>query len=158
MCSDQTCLIHAVMHVLRPRATLSYRSKWHVCGGRYDTHARNTHPQLGPSPSARLSHRLICLQNHLVQTHSQYRAEQQTQLPPDPLDAAMSWLPGFQAGVDADILFSGEDSRKLVEVKTADNKDRKETCPVYYDGESVKGQVGAVLCKKGPLIPFGSRR
>jgi len=63
----------------------------------------------------------------------------------------MSWLPGFQAGVDADILLSGEDERKIVEVKTADNKDRKETCPVYYDGESVKGQV-VIRTKDGKAV------
>lgn len=51
----------------------------------------------------------------------------------------MSWLPSWQAGFDADILLTGEDERKVVEVKG--EKDRRETCPVYYDGESVKGQV-----------------
>ena len=52
----------------------------------------------------------------------------------------MSWLPSFQAGLDAQVLLSGEDERKIVEVK-GDKPERKETCPVYYDGESVKGQV-----------------
>ena len=52
----------------------------------------------------------------------------------------MSWLPGFQPGIDADVVLYGEDSRKIVEVK-ADKPERRETCPVYYDGESVKGQV-----------------
>ena len=52
----------------------------------------------------------------------------------------MSWLPVLQAGVDADILLYGEDERKVVEVKG--EKDRRETCPVYYDGEGVKGQAG----------------
>lgn len=52
----------------------------------------------------------------------------------------MSWLPGFQPGIDAEVLLAGEDERKVVEVK-GDKPERKETCPVYYDGESVKGQV-----------------
>ena len=53
----------------------------------------------------------------------------------------MSWLPVLQPGLDADILLYGEDERKVVEVKG--DKDRREMCPVYYDGEGVKGQVGA---------------
>lgn len=52
----------------------------------------------------------------------------------------MSWLPSFSPGLDADILLSGEDERKIVEVK-GEKEGRRETCPVYYDGESVKGQV-----------------
>lgn len=52
---------------------------------------------------------------------------------------SMSWLPGWQAGVDCDVLLSGEDERKVVEIKG--EKDRRDTCPVYYDGESVKGSV-----------------
>ena len=55
----------------------------------------------------------------------------------------MSWLPVLQPGLDADILLYGEDERKVVEVKG--DKDRREMCPVYYDGEGVKGQVGGPL-------------
>lgn len=65
----------------------------------------------------------------------------------------MSWLPGFQAGLDADIILSGEDERKVVEVK-GDKPERKETCPVYYDGESVKGQVSRVISPYSLTIAF----
>lgn len=57
----------------------------------------------------------------------------------------MSWLPSFSPGLDADIFLSGEDERKIVEVK-GEKEGRKETCPVYYDGESVKGQVSFCAC------------
>lgn len=55
----------------------------------------------------------------------------------------MSWLPSFSPGLDADILLYGEDERKIVEVK-GEKEGRRETCPVYYDGESVKGQVSRI--------------
>lgn len=42
--------------------------------------------------------------------------------------------------VDVEIKLQGEDERRQVEVKG--EKDKKEMCPVYYDGESVVGQVG----------------
>lgn len=55
--------------------------------------------------------------------------------------AQMSSFFGFSsAPVDVEIRLNGEDKRKQVEVKG--EKDRKELCPVYYDGESVDGQVG----------------
>ncbi|EIW68717.1 vacuolar protein sorting 26 [Tremella mesenterica] len=41
--------------------------------------------------------------------------------------------------VDVEIRLQGEDDRKQVEVKS--EKEKKEMCPVYYDGESVVGQV-----------------
>jgi vacuolar protein sorting-associated protein 26 len=71
-----------------------------------------------------------------------------------------SWLPVLQAGVDADILLYGEDERKVVEVKG--EKDRRETCPVYYDGEGVKGQASwlmiyvFVLAMGGKLTSFNA--
>lgn len=47
---------------------------------------------------------------------------------------------GFAATpIDVDILVAGEEDRRLVEVKA--EKDKKEMCPVFYDGESVVGQV-----------------
>lgn len=47
---------------------------------------------------------------------------------------------GFaSAPVDVEIRLSGEDDRKQVEVKG--EHDKKELCPVYYDGESVEGKV-----------------
>ncbi|ORX34358.1 vacuolar protein sorting-associated protein 26-domain-containing protein [Kockovaella imperatae] len=41
--------------------------------------------------------------------------------------------------VEVEIKLTGEDDRRQVEVKG--EKDKKEMCPVYYDGESVTGQV-----------------
>ena len=40
-----------------------------------------------------------------------------------------------------DIKFEGEEGRRQVEIKG--EKDKRESCPVYYDGESVVGQVRA---------------
>lgn len=62
----------------------------------------------------------------------------------------MSWLPSFSPGLDADILLYGEDERKIVEVK-GEKEGRKETCPVYYDGESVKGQVSVAASRRDGL-------
>lgn len=45
----------------------------------------------------------------------------------------------FGSPVEVDIRLEGEDARKQVEVKL--EKERKESCPVYFDGESVIGQV-----------------
>jgi len=41
--------------------------------------------------------------------------------------------------VEVEIKLAGEEDRRTVEVKG--EKDKKEICPVYYDGESVVGQV-----------------
>jgi hypothetical protein len=41
--------------------------------------------------------------------------------------------------VDVEIKLQGEEDRRQVEVKA--DKDKKEMCPVYYDGESVVGTV-----------------
>lgn len=55
----------------------------------------------------------------------------------------MSSFFGFaSAPVDVEIRLAGEDERRIVEVKG--DKDRKELCPVYLDGESVDGQVGGM--------------
>lgn len=43
------------------------------------------------------------------------------------------------APVDVEIKLQGEDDRRQVEVKG--EKDKKEMCPVYYDGEGVAGTV-----------------
>lgn len=47
--------------------------------------------------------------------------------------------------VDVEIKLQGEDDRRQVEVKG--EKDKKEMCPVYYDGESVVGTVRP--CRRG---------
>lgn len=45
----------------------------------------------------------------------------------------------FASPVDIDIKLEGEEARKQVDIKL--EKDRKESCPIYYDGESIIGQV-----------------
>lgn len=45
----------------------------------------------------------------------------------------------FGSPVDMDVKLEGEDDRKQVEVKQ--EKEKNIRCPVYYDGESVVGQV-----------------
>ena len=45
----------------------------------------------------------------------------------------------FASPVDVDIKLEGEDDRKKVEVKA--DKEKMISCPIYYDGESVSGQV-----------------
>lgn len=49
----------------------------------------------------------------------------------------------FASPVDVDIRVDGEDKRKQVELKL--EKERHESCPVYFDGESVVGQVNLLL-------------
>jgi len=41
--------------------------------------------------------------------------------------------------VDVEIKLQGEEDRRQVEVKG--EKDKRDMCPVYYDGESVVGTV-----------------
>ncbi|KAI6002169.1 vacuolar protein sorting-associated protein 26-domain-containing protein [Pisolithus albus] len=45
----------------------------------------------------------------------------------------------FTSPVDVDIKLEGEELRKQVETKT--DKDKTVSCPIYYDGDSVTGQV-----------------
>jgi len=45
----------------------------------------------------------------------------------------------FSSPIDIDIRLDGEDKRKQVELKL--EKERRESCPVYFDGDSVVGQV-----------------
>lgn len=45
----------------------------------------------------------------------------------------------FSSPVDVDVRLDGEDARKQVEIKT--DKAGKEKCPIYFDGEAVKGTV-----------------
>ena len=46
--------------------------------------------------------------------------------------------------VDVEIKLQGEDDRRQVEVKG--EKEKKDMCPVYYDGESVVGTVCPLSC------------
>jgi len=45
----------------------------------------------------------------------------------------------FASPIDVDIKLEGEEQRKQVEIKG--EKDKSISCPVYYDGDSVTGQV-----------------
>ena len=47
----------------------------------------------------------------------------------------------FASPVDVDIKLDGEDNGRQVEVKG--DKDKTMRCPIYFDGESVAGQVSA---------------
>ncbi|MCO5610404.1 hypothetical protein L7F22_064640 [Adiantum nelumboides] len=64
----------------------------------------------------------------------------------------------FASPVDVDVRLDGDEQRRQVEVKV--DKDRRERCPVYFDGESVKGQVhirtrdGKRLVHEGIKIEF----
>ncbi|KAI9292792.1 putative PEP8-vacuolar protein sorting/targeting protein [Neoconidiobolus thromboides FSU 785] len=48
-------------------------------------------------------------------------------------------LLGFGPGADIDIKFKGETNRQKVDVKV--DKDKRETLPLYFDGESVAGKI-----------------
>jgi hypothetical protein len=45
----------------------------------------------------------------------------------------------FASPIDVDIKLDGEETRKQVEMKV--EKEKNVSCPVYYDGESISGQV-----------------
>jgi vacuolar protein sorting-associated protein 26 len=53
----------------------------------------------------------------------------------------------FSSPLDVDVRLDNEEERQQVEVKQ--DKDRKEKCPVYFDGESVRGQVSrcSIICR-----------
>lgn len=45
----------------------------------------------------------------------------------------------FASPIDVDVKLEGEEVRKQVEMKG--EKERSTSCPVYYDGDSIGGQV-----------------
>ena len=45
----------------------------------------------------------------------------------------------FASPIDVDVKLEGEDIRKQVDMKM--EKEKTISCPVYYDGDSVGGQV-----------------
>ena len=55
----------------------------------------------------------------------------------------------FGQAVDIDVSVENEEARKQVEIKL--EKDRKESCPVFYDGESIIGKVGTPVHSGHPL-------
>ena len=61
----------------------------------------------------------------------------------------------FASPIDVDIKLEGEELRKQVEIKS--DKDKNVTCPVYYDGDSVTGQVRLSLGKYFIRSEDGSR-
>ncbi|KAJ3534193.1 hypothetical protein NM688_g7173 [Phlebia brevispora] len=64
----------------------------------------------------------------------------------------------FASPVDVEIKLDGEDERKKVDMKT--DKEKTITCPVYYDGESIAGQItvrvrdGKKLAHDGVKVEF----
>ena len=49
----------------------------------------------------------------------------------------------FASPVDVDVTLEGEENRKQVEIKL--EKEKPVKCPVYFDGESVMGQVRNIV-------------
>lgn len=50
----------------------------------------------------------------------------------------------FASPIDVEVKLEGEELRKKVDMKM--EKEKNVSCPVYYDGESVAGQVCSHLC------------
>jgi vacuolar protein sorting-associated protein 26 len=54
----------------------------------------------------------------------------------------------FASPIDVEVKLEGEELRKKVDVKL--EKEKTVSCPVYYDGESVSGQVCTLFfCDRG---------
>ena len=51
----------------------------------------------------------------------------------------------FASPIDVEVKLEGEELRKKVDMKL--EKEKTISCPVYYDGESVAGQVCPCLCR-----------
>jgi len=49
----------------------------------------------------------------------------------------------FASPIDIDVKLEGEELRKQVEIKS--EKEKNISCPVYYDGDSLTGQVSVLL-------------
>ncbi|KAG6873039.1 hypothetical protein C0995_003795 [Termitomyces sp. Mi166 len=64
----------------------------------------------------------------------------------------------FASPIDVDVKLEGEELRKQIEIKS--DKDKTISCPIYYDGESVAGQVtirvrdGKKLAHEGIKVEF----
>ena len=67
-----------------------------------------------------------------------------------------SYFGVFASPVDVDVTLEGEDERKQVELKQEKEKTIK--CPVYYDGESLVGQVSRPMMLKLSVYPDRRRR
>lgn len=55
----------------------------------------------------------------------------------------------FAQPIDVEVRLEGEEHRKQVETKS--DKEKSISCPVYYDGDSIVGQVSAPLAAARPL-------
>jgi len=51
----------------------------------------------------------------------------------------------FASPIDIDVKLEVEEQRKQVEIKS--EKEKNISCPVYYDGDSVIGQVSACCAR-----------
>lgn len=49
----------------------------------------------------------------------------------------------FSSPVDVEIKLSGEDERKRFDMKT--EKEKTVSCPIYYDGDTISGEVRLIL-------------
>jgi vacuolar protein sorting-associated protein 26 len=58
----------------------------------------------------------------------------------------------FASPIDVDVKLEGEETRKQVEMKG--EKEKMISCPVYYDGDSVGGQV--CLLRSPGALQLGS--
>ena len=59
----------------------------------------------------------------------------------------------FASPVDVEVKLEGEDERKKVEIKG--EKEKMITCPVYYDGDSVTGQVSISVLISSLWVSMG---
>ncbi len=50
----------------------------------------------------------------------------------------------FGTPIDVEIKLEGEELRKQIDMKV--EKEKNVECPVYYDGDTVSGQVCDILC------------
>jgi hypothetical protein len=60
----------------------------------------------------------------------------------------------FASPIDVEVKLEGEELRKKVDQKL--EKEKTVSCPVYYDGESVSGQVRSYLYHGYGLVTLGT--
>jgi hypothetical protein len=61
----------------------------------------------------------------------------------------------FASPIDIDVKLEGEDVRKQVDIKG--EKEKVISCPVYYDGDSVSGQVCLHITRPPTHLIYRSR-
>lgn len=62
----------------------------------------------------------------------------------------------FASAIDFEVKLEGEEQRKKVDMKL--EKEKTVSCPVYYDGESVSGQVCTCFCMDVTTLDVGIGR